>query len=136
MSIGTISEELKAFPDYMFNNAAVPKNTTLTGDAQQVGGTQGELELVAVIGDANVVITDTKIFTVSLTGAETADGSFTALATLFTVTASGATTLAAGTELGRYIVKPSDPMFAKAVATTNDAAATGTVTVYIRRVVR
>ena len=44
---GTISQELKAAHDYMFDDATIPANTTLTGDAQLVGGTQAELELVA-----------------------------------------------------------------------------------------
>ena len=136
MAIGTISEELKSYQDYMFNNITVPANTTTTGDAQQVGGTQAELEIVAVVGDTDVVITDTKVFTVSLTGSATSDGSFTALETLYTVTASGETTLTAGTELGRYIVKPSDPMFAKAVAVSDDTGIVGTLEVYIRRVCR
>jgi hypothetical protein len=136
MPIGTISEELKSAQDYLFENVTVPANTTTTGSAHLVGGAQAELEIVAVVGATNIVITDTKAFSVSLTGSDTEGGSFTALETIYAATASGATTLTAGTELGRYVVKPSDPLWAKAVATTNDAAVVGTVDVYIRRICR
>lgn len=136
MAIGTIGEELKSAQDYLFENVTVPANTTTTGGAHLVGGTQGELEIVAVVGASDIVITDTKVFTLSLTGSETEGGSYTALTTIYTKTASGATTLTSGTELARYIVKPSDPLFAKAVAVTNDASVVGTVEVYIRRVCR
>jgi len=133
---GTISEELKSAHDYMFEDETAAANTTTTGEAQLVGGAQGELELVAVVGDTDIVITDTKALTVKLTGAETEGGSFVDVATLYTVTASGATTLTAGTELGRYIVKPSDPLWGKAVAVNDDTGIVGNLTVYIRRVAR
>jgi hypothetical protein len=135
MSIGTISEELKAYGDYLFNGVTVPQNTTTTGSAAMVGGTQAELEIVAVV-NTTIALADTKVITVKLTASATEGGSYTDLVTLYTATASGATTIAAGTELGRYVVKPSDPLFAKAVAITTDAAATGKVDVYIRRVCR
>ena len=136
MSIVTISEELKAAPDYLFNNATVPQNTSLAGNETQVGGTQAELEIVAVVGDTDIDLADTKVLTLKVQGASAVGGSYADVQQLYTVTASGATTVAAGTELGRYVWKPSDPMFAKPVITTDDAAATGTVDVYIRRVCR
>lgn len=136
MAIGTISERLKSAQDYLFDNITFPANTTTTGSAHLVGGTQGELEIVVAVGDTNIVITDTKVVTVSLTASATEGGSFTALTTLYTKTASGATTLTAGTVLGRYIVKPSDPLWAKAVAVSNDAGIVGTLDCYILRVAR
>jgi hypothetical protein len=135
MAIGNISEELKAYSDYLLNGETVPQNTTTTGDAVQVGGTQAELEVVAVAA-TDIGLADTKVLTLKLTGADTSDGSFTDLVTLNTTTASGATTITAGTELGRYVVKPSDDLYAKAVIITDDAAATGSVDVYLRRVCR
>lgn len=133
--IGTISEELKAYNDYLFNGATIPQNTTLTGSAVMVGGTQAELEVVAIV-NTDIVLADTKAITIKLTNGDTEGGSFTDLVTLYSATASGATTITVGTELGRYVVKPSDKLYAKAVATTNDATATGKIDVYIRRVCR
>lgn len=136
MAIGTISEELKAAPDYLFDGATVPQNTSLSGNETQVGGTQAELEIVAVVGDTAIGLADTTTLTLKVQGASAVGGSYADVQQLYTVTASGATVVAAGTELGRYVWKPSDPMFAKPVVTTTDAAATGTIDVYIRRVAR
>ena len=72
----------------------------------------------------------------AITGSDIEIGSFTALQTLYTKTASGATTLAAGTELARYVVKPSDPLYVKAVAVNNDATLTGKIEAYIRYIAR
>lgn len=134
---GTISQELKAAHDYMFDNATIPQNTTLTGDAQLVGGTQAELELVAVVGATAFAVADTKVITVKLTGSATEGGSFADVDTLFSLTAAaGSGAIAAGTELGRYVVSPTDPLWGKAVIITDDAAATGTIDFYIRRIAR
>lgn len=136
MAIGKISEELKSAQDYLFNDTTVTANATLTGDAHLVGGAQASLEIVVNVGSVAIALADTKVLTISLTGSDTETGSFTALQTLYTKTASGATTLAAGTELARYVVKPSDPLYVKAVAVNNDSALTGKIEAYIRYIAR
>lgn len=136
MAIGKISEELKSAQDYLFNDATVTANATLTGSAQLVGGAQAALEIVVNVGSVAIALADTKVLTISLTGSDTETGSFTALQTLYTKTASGATTLASGTELARYVVKPSDPLYVKAVAVNNDSALTGKIEAYIRYIAR
>jgi len=133
---GTIGEDLKGGHDYMLEDTTAVANDTTTGDAQLVGGAQGELEIVVMVGDTDIVITDTKAFSVSLTESATEGGSFTALTTLYSVTASGETTLTAGTELGSFIIRPSDLLWAKAVTVNNDTGIVGNLTVYIRRVAR
>ncbi|NOQ31795.1 MAG: hypothetical protein GQ570_11795 [Helicobacteraceae bacterium] len=135
MAIGKISEEIRSAQDYLLEGATVPQNTTLTGVARQTGGTQSSLEIVA-IAETDIVITDLKIITVSLTGSDTEDGTFVALVDLYTATAAGATTIDAGTELGRYVPKHSDPMWIKAVIVTDDVAIVGTATSYIRNISR
>ena len=136
MAIGKISEELKSAQDYLFNDTTVTANATLTGDANLVGGAQAALEIVVNVGSVAIALADTKVLTISLTGSDTETGSFTALQTLYTKTASGATTLAAGTELARYVVKPSGPLYVKAVAVNNDATLTGKIEAYIRYIAR
>lgn len=136
MAIGKISEELKAYPDYIFNDTTVVANSTTTSNEFMVGKTQAELELVVLVGDTAIALADTKVLSIKVTGTETSGGSHADVATIYTETASGATTLAAGTELARYVVKPSDPLYAKVVATNNDATLTGKITSYIRRVCR
>ena len=136
MAIGKISEELKSAQDYLFNDATVTANATLTGDANLVGGAQAALEIVVNVGSTAIALANTKVLTISLTGSDTETGTFTALQTLYTKTASGATTLAAGTELARYVIKPSDPLYVKAVAVNNDSALTGKIEAYIRYIAR
>ena len=136
MAIGKISEELKSAQDYLFNDTTVTANATLTGSAQLVGSAQAALEIVVNVGSTAIALADTKVLTISLTGSDTETGSFTALQTLYTKTASGATTLGAGTELARYVVKPSDPLYVKAVAVNNDSAITGKIEAYIRYIAR
>lgn len=136
MAIGKISEELKSATDYIFNGTTVTANTTTTSDEHLVGGTQGELEIVVVVGDTAIALADTKVLSIKLTGASESGGTYADVVTIYSVTASGATTLAVGTELARYIVKPSDPLYGKVVVTNNDTALTGKVTSYIRRVCR
>jgi|LGVF01.2.fsa_nt_gb hypothetical protein len=135
MAINKFSEEIKSAQDWLYDGVTVPANTSTDSTAKQVGGAQGALELV-FIAKTDIVITDTKVVSLKLQGATTIDGSYTDLVNLYSVTASGETTVTAGTELARYIVKPSDPMFQKAVITTDDTLVVGAVDGYIRQIHR
>lgn len=136
MAIGKISEDIKSAQDYLFEDTTVPANTTTTGSANLVGGTNGALE-VKVIAKTALAIADTKVITVKLTGSATENGTFTDVATLYTLTASGGNgAITAGTELGGYIPTNDDPLWLKAVITTDDATATGTVDCYIKHLAR
>ena len=127
--------DIRSAQDYLFEGVTVPQNTSTTGVARMTGGTQSALEIVS-IAETDIVITDLKVLTVSLTGSATEGGSFVALTDLYTVTAAGETTITAGTDLGRYVPKPSDPMWIKCVITTDDVAVVGTATTYIRNISR
>lgn len=135
MAIGKISKDLKSAQDYLFEGTTVPANATTTGSANLVGGTNGQLEIIAVAKTA-LAIADTKVITVKLTGSATEGGSFVDVDTLYTLTASGGDgAIVAGTVLGSYIITPDDPLWIKAVAITDDAGATGTLDVYIKQLV-
>ena len=131
MAIGKIGEEIKSAQDYIYEAETVAQNTTTTSVARQVGGTQGALELV-FLADTDIVITDAKVLSLKLIGADTEDGTFDTEIELYSVTADGETTIEAGTELARFIIKPSDKMWQKAVLTNDDVAIVGTVEGYIR----
>lgn len=136
MAIGKISEDLKSAQDYLFKDTVVPANTTTTGTAQLIGGTNGALEIMVTAKTA-LSITDTKLFTVNLIGSATEGGSFTTVATPFTIlAAAGSGSISAGTLLGTYIVTPEDFPWIKAVAITDDVSATGTIDVYIKHLER
>lgn len=135
MAIGKISEDLKSAQDYLFQDTTVPANTTTTGGANLIGGTNGQLEIIAVAKTA-IAVADTKIITVKIAGSDTEGGSFTDVATLFGLTATGGSgAIPAGTVLGSYIITPENPLWYKAVAITDDAGATGTLDVYIKQLV-
>lgn len=136
MAIEKISEEIKSAQDYLFDGVTVPANTTTTGDANLVGGAQAALEIVVVAKTA-LAVADTKTISVKLTGSETENGSFADVVTMYSLTAAGGNgAITAGTELARYVYKPSDPLWAKAVVTTDDATATGSINAYVRYISR
>ena len=132
MAIGTISEELKAYPDYLFNEEALVSTDTVEGVGVQIGGTQAELEVVAIAA-TDIVTPADNTTVITLTGDSAIGGAYaTTVATLASLTAG---TVTAGTELGRYVWKPSDPMFGRCEAAAS-AASTGKVTCYLRRIAR
>lgn len=129
--------EVKFGDDYLAKAQSVPQNTSADGNGgvfQYLGQAQGSIEIVAKV-NTQIGLADTKVLTVKLQHSDD-NSSFTDLATLYTKTASGAETIAAGTELARYIVPTNAKRYIKAVLTTTDATGTGKVdifTVYLAR---
>ena len=116
----------RSFPDYIFNGQAVPQNTAVTSDAVLLGKTQNALEVVVEAAEA-IVLGASAVLTVEYLYGD----SYASSEVLYTVTAEiGGSTIAAG-ELARF-VPPSGslPSYAKIKITTDDAAATGSLTVF------
>jgi hypothetical protein len=131
--MANFSEDLKAYADYLASEQAIPQNTSANGDggAFLVGKAQNALDIVAEVGATLITLADTKVFSVKLQSSATEGGTYADVATIYTVTASGATTIAVGTELGRYVVSTADDLWFRVVFTTDDAAATGKLNTYI-----
>lgn len=129
--------EIKFADDYLAKAQAVPQNTSADGNGgvfENLGQVQGSLEVVVKV-NTGIVITDTKIVTVKLQ--DSADNSsFADFETLYTKTASGATTVAAGTELKRFIIPKTMKRYSKAVLVSNDAGVTGKVDIYLNYIPR
>lgn len=126
--------DLKVYGGYLAKAQTVPQNDSADGNGggQQISGTQGGIEVIAKVGATALGLADTKVFTIALQQSSdngVADA-YAALHTLYTVTASGATVVAAGTELGRFIIPTNAERYIKAVLTSDDAAMTGTVDIY------
>jgi len=122
---------LKADDSYLAKAQAVPQNATADGNggAFDLSGAMGGVEIVAQINE-DVGLADTKFFTVKLQHSD--DGSsYSDLATLYTVTASGATTISAETILGRFLPANDCKPYIKAVLVTDDPAASGKVDVFV-----
>lgn len=125
--------ETRARPDYMAYQQTVPANTTAAASngPRLLGKVQNKLDIIVRVY-TDVVISDTKVFSVKLQTSSdngVADA-YADLATIYTVTASGETTLAAGTELARYAISTDKELWFKAVMISDDAAITGAVNIY------
>lgn len=129
LATGTISGDLKSAPDYIFSDETLPNNTSAASDAWILGMTQDSIEIVGKVG-TEVELADTKALTITMTSATSESGTYGNSVTLYTKTASGAETIAAGTELFRYaIAKDTGPWIKITIAST-DTGEVGTVTVF------
>lgn len=123
---------VRADDSYLAKAQAIPNNTSADGNGgsfQGLGGTLGGVEVVVEV-DAEVSLADTKVLSVKLQDSAN-NSSFADLATIYTKTASGATTLSAGTVLARYIVPTSARKYIKAVITTTDTGESGKLNVFL-----
>jgi len=127
--------DIKDDAGYYCEAQAVPQNTSTAGagGVKQLSGTHGGIEIVAVVTTA-LALADTKVFSIALqTSSDNAVAdAFATKETLYTVTASGATAVAAGTVLARYVLPTDTERYTKIVLTSDDAAMTGAVSVYGR----
>lgn len=121
---------LKVHGQYLAKEQALPQNGTADGNGAvlDLTGTMGGVEIVARIA-GDVTLADTKTMTIGLK--QSADGeAWEGLATLFTLTSDGGDSLAEGTVLGRFVLPTDVEPNVKATLTTDDAAVTGSVSVY------
>ena len=121
---------LKVHGQYLAKEQALPKNTSADGNGQEqdYSGSLGGVEILAeVAGD--IALADGKALTVTLAHADEGGG-FSELGEVCSLTASGATTVAAGTVLGRFIPPTDTKARTKAVIATTDGAAVGSLNVY------
>lgn len=122
--------ELTVAGQHLAEEQTLPQNASADGNggAFDFAGTNGAIEIVVKVGATAIGLADTKVLIVKLQHAD-GDDAMADLATIYSKTASGATTLAAGTELARYVLPSTVKDRVKAVLTTTDAAATGKITV-------
>jgi flagellar basal body rod protein FlgG len=127
-----INENLKAADSYYLDGVTVPQNTTTLGAAvrTEVAAIQGA-QAVKVDVDTDIVITDTKIVTISVEHGDTESGSFSTLATIYTVTASGETTIDAGEEIANFVLPDNTKAWTRLNITTDDTGVVGAVTGFI-----
>ena len=121
---------LKVYGDYLAKEQALPQNTSANGNGNEVrlGGTMGGIEIVLEC-IALITLADTKVLTIKLR--DSADGTtYADLETVYTVTASGETTVAAGTIMARFILPTDCNDYIMATLTSTDAALTGSVSIY------
>jgi hypothetical protein len=80
---------------------------------------------------AAIDIADATTITIQVDHADAKDGSYTKLADIYSVTASGATNIAAGEELANFVLPDSSKAWTRVTVATTDAAATGSITGYL-----
>lgn len=137
MTIGKISVPLKEALGYYNEGTTIPQATSTAGTNKlETGLTNGQIEVV-VTAAAAVSIADTKIVTLTVTTSDTEGGTYTEVGSA-TATASGATVYAVEDVIASFLLPVTSDKLkewtAVAVA-TDDAAATGTYNVAIRRIV-
>lgn len=127
-----LGEKIRAADGYYFNATTVPANTntdsvSLRTEVEAIQGAQA----VYVEVDTDIVVTDTK--KVTITVEDSADNAaFTTLAQIYTVTASGETTLGAGDIIAQYVLPDNAKAFTRLNIVTDDASVVGKVTSYLR----
>jgi len=127
-----LGEDIKAADSIYYNAVTVPANTNTDSTAlrTEVEAIQGA-QSVYVKVDTDIVITDTKVVTVIVE--DSADNiTFTQLAELYTVTASGETTLDAGGILAQYVLPDNAKAYTRLNVATDDTGVVGKLTAYLR----
>jgi hypothetical protein len=126
---------VRSAEDYLALDQTVPQNTNADGNggAREISNALGALEVVAEVGSVALGLADTKVLTVKLQSSNDngVGDAFADLVTVYTKTASGAEVVAAGTELGRYIVPTGAERYIKPNIVSTDAAGTGKVNVFL-----
>jgi hypothetical protein len=114
---------------------ATPQNTTANGSVVRsgAGGQNGACEVVLTPATA-IGLADTK--TLTITVQDSADGTSFATVDSFVRTASGATTLPAGTPVWKFVLPETIREYTRVQIATTDAAATGTVDVFLKYLAR
>lgn len=120
---------LTVYGEALADAQTLPQNTSADGNGGEfrLDDTLGAIEILVDV-ETEISLADTKVLTVKLQHKDTG-GSYADLATIYTKTASGATTLAADTELARFILPTNTKELLKAVISTTDAAASGKINV-------
>ena len=111
-------------------------NSSLCDNALRVDGTNGRLAVCVTAADDNVVLATTKKLTLSYTECDTETGSFTTPAPNQTLvkTASGSYQPDSGDVIMRMLLPTEVKKWVKTTLTTDDAAATGKVNVFLEYV--
>ena len=137
MTVTKLSVPLKEALGYINEGTTVPANTNTDGTALEVGQTNGQIEII-LEAKTDVFMKDTKTLTFVLSASATSGGTYVAFHTKAILMIADIT-YPAGTILDSVVIPLSDNLyiqnFINANVTTDDTLATGTYSVYIRRVV-
>lgn len=126
-----LGQDIKVDGEQYLVGVSAPQNTTVNSSAikNMPGAQLGSLQ-VKVVVNTDLVIADTKIMTVKLQHSDAETTGFTDYATLYTVTASGVTTVDAETVLALFVLPTDIKKWTRLTVTTDDAAVTGKVDAY------
>jgi len=114
-----ISSDLKADPDAIFTNEALPQNTSVTSGVFKLGQTLGGVEVKLAFADAGQ-FNDTATIDVQTSATEA--GTFVSQAKYTYAPDGGSATVVAGEAIGGLILprELSDQMYTRVVVTTTD----------------
>lgn len=128
------SDRLRANPDYLAYQQAIPQNTNADGNrgSLELGNVQGRLEICIEIQE-DIDLTDANVLTILLEGSATETGTYATVDTYTLTAAAGSGVITAGTVIHKYIWVPEeDPMWCNVNIATDDADVDGAFDVYVR----
>lgn len=130
----TLNGTLKSADDYLAKAQSLPQNASADGNGGsfESSDTQGSLQVIAEV-NSQITLADTKTLGVKIQQSKDngVSDAFADLETLYSLTSDGGSVIAAGTELGRFVIPTNAERYIKAVLTTDDAAAAGKVDLYV-----
>ncbi|MBU1002376.1 MAG: hypothetical protein KKE73_07615 [Proteobacteria bacterium] len=121
---------LKVHGQYLAKDMALPQNASQAGngESQDFSGTLGGVEVLALAA-GDLTLADAKTLTVALEHADVGEA-WAPLGDVCAITVSGPLVIKAGTVLGRFIPPTDTKALSRAVISTDDATASGTLSVY------
>ena len=128
----TIGSDLKFDPDMLFDGqsfVAVGDSPIVSTNSVLLGKTNGALEIVGRVKTA-ITVENTKAITLTLEHDDNAAFTSAVSVAAYTKTASGNETLAADTELFRYVVTTEDELYWRVCLVSTNVAASGTIDCY------
>jgi hypothetical protein len=125
-----LGQDLKVDGEYYADALTVPQNdSTNSSSVKTMQGAQNGALQVKVVVNTDIVLADTKVMSIKVQDSAD-DTTFADVATIYTVTADGETTVSADTVLALFALPTDTGKYTRIVVTTDDAAVTGKVDAY------
>lgn len=125
--------DFKVYDEYLAKDQAINvASADGNGAKGRFKGVRGSIEIKAIAKTA-ISVAATKVLTIKLQECETESGSYTDIATIYTATAPA---VDADTVLGSLILPIGTKEYVKALITSTDTSATGTIDIYPAYVAR
>jgi hypothetical protein len=126
-------DDFKVYDEYLAKDMVLTATSADgNGSKGRFKGTRASIE-IKVVAKTAISVASTKVLTVKLQECDTESGTYADIATIYTGTAP---TFAIGDVLGSLVLPIATKEYVKAVVTSTDSAAVGTIDIYPTYVAR